>query len=383
MNTHCQAAFEHLTKTLPREHNKALAITVAQGFSMATIPTLPTLNLHDPFESFQDTKPVDHVILAAPSNQLDMVDLRKVCHRAASVLSMDGRLHTIAHNPDLVLGSHQGRPWPGEWVDVNGSQEHYRPLRQHFELLRLFGFRLEVPRPSPKNDSPYLILSAVKEEVSITHIENSKNTELLQRCDEKYGAQSPYRRFNRLEEPEIVDDMLYGMHKMGLSNGDTVLGPGCNDGREFALFERMNLNGLRFIGLDAAPSSIEEARARFSDDQHQFHTMDIGELRSLSLKPVQGLLLLNVLQCTTVDRKQLLKDLKPLFDKKCAVLISIPNSHFLGTDVARRPISRKDPRHDRSLIMKDLRYLTRYFYRANFTSIECFGSYDAFLLARR
>ena len=75
-----------------------------------------------------------------------------------------------------------------------------------------------------------------------------------------------------------------------------------------------------------------------------------------------------------------LTDLNPTENR---LLASIPNCHFGPEDILRRPLRRDDPRHDRSLVHKDLRYLTRELYRSGFETVESFGTYDAFLLARR
>lgn len=347
---------------------------------------LESLCFNAPFAEFEAVKKQSRVLFTGFTNHIDMVDLRKLCHRAAHILDRGGLFQYIARNPDDVLDQNESnKPWPGEAVKIGDESEIYRPLRQHFELLRLFGFRLKVPSflPGVLGQPGLLLFTAVKEEVAVAHLEAPKSTELTERCDEKYGPDSPYRRFNRLEEPEIVDDLLYGMRSMGLKDGDTVLGLGSNDGRELQLFHRIGLKNLKFIGIDASEAATAEARRGFNDPKHQFMAADLGALSQLKLKPVQGILLLNVLQCTTVNRDKLLNDLKALFAKRCAVLVSLPNNHFLSGDLARRPLSRKDPRHDRSLLLKDLRYLTRYFYRTPFKSIECFGSYDSFLLAQR
>lgn len=345
-----------------------------------------SLSLNAPFSDFEKVPKQDRVLFLGLSNRLDMVEFRKLCHRAAHILKQGACFEYFARNPDEVLEQANTRPWPGERVRIDDQEEIYRPLRQHLELLRLFGFRLKIPRPIPSSspgDAGFLHMSAVKDEVAVPHLEPVQNDNLIQRCDEKYGPQSPYRRFNRLEEPEIVDDLLYGLRSMGLKDGDRVLGLGSNDGRELQLFERIGLKDLQLIGIDASEAATKEAGEHFQSPKHRFITEDLGALSQLNLKPVQGLLMLNVLQCTTVNRDKLLSDLKPLFGERCAVLVSLPNNHFLSSDVARRPLSRKDPRHDRSPLLKDLRFLSRYFYRTPFKTITCFGSYDSFLLARR
>jgi len=86
---------------------------------------------------------------------------------------------------------------------------------------------------------------------------------------------------------------------------------------------------------------------------------------------------------SAADRDRLLEQLKNYLAPSCGVLISIPNCHFGAHDIERRPLRRDDPRHDRSLVWKDLRFLARWCYRSGFQHVETFGSYDAFLLALR
>lgn len=372
-----------LKKTITKD---AFILTAPEQSPQNSPSPNASLSFDAPFSDFEEVPKQDHVLFLGLSNRLDMVDFRKLCHRAAHILNQGGCFEYFARNPDEVLEQKSPRPWPGERVEIDDQEEIYRPLRQHLELLRLFGFRLKIPRPLPSpspEEAGFLHMRAVKDEVAVPHLKPVHNDDLIQRCDEKYGPNSPYRRFNRLEEPEIVDDLLYGLRSMGLKDGDRVLGLGSNDGRELQLFERIGLKKLQLIGIDASKAATKEAQEQFQSPRHRFITEDLGALSQLNLKPVQGLLMLNVLQCTTVNRDRLLSDLKPLFGERCAVLVSLPNNHFLSSDVARRPLSRKDPRHDRSPLLKDLRFLSRYFYRTPFKTITCFGSYDSFLLARR
>jgi SAM-dependent methyltransferase len=140
---------------------------------------------------------------------------------------------------------------------------------------------------------------------------------------------------------------------------------------------------IEMWGVDHSGSAIARARARFPAHAERFLEADLADLERLDLPAFAVVLLLNVLQCTSVDRDRLLRDLKPLLTPDCRALVSIPNCHFGAHDILRRPLRRDDPRHDRSLVHKDLRYLTRELYRSGFQTVESFGTYDSFLLARR
>ena len=110
---------------------------------------------------------------------------------------------------------------------------------------------------------------------------------------------------------------------------------------------------------------------------------DLADLSTLELPAVHCAILLNVLQCTSVDRDRLLRDLFERLTPDARLLASIPNCHFGSGDILRRPLRRDDPRHDRSLVLKDARYVARALYRAGFKTVETFGTLDVFLLARR
>ncbi len=200
---------------------------------------------------------------------------------------------------------------------------------------------------------------------------------------ERYGETSNYRRFDRLEEPETADDLYYAAARLHPRPGERVLALGVNDARELEMFAPPVRDEIELWGIDHSPSAIAAARQRLPAHAQRMLEAGLAELPALGLPRFDVVLMLNVLQCTSVDRDRLLSDLKPLLASDARLLASIPNCHFGARDILRRPLLRDDPRHDRSLVHKDLRYLTRELYRSGFRTVESFGTYDAFLLARR
>jgi SAM-dependent methyltransferase len=243
-------------------------------------------------------------------------------------------------------------------------------------MLRLFPLEAQTPIAIPAGTirPKFLWLSFQKTR------DHSPLADEFTDDDQKYGSDSRYRRFDRLEEPEILDDWCYAASKLRPKPGETVLSLGCNDGREFEMFSAEQQAGVRFVGVDVAQSAIESARKQYV---HEFHCHDLMQLGELEIGPVHIALLLNVLQCTSLDRDRLLNQLVPQLSPDSRLLISIPNCHFGSSDILRRPLDLHSKRHDRSLIHKDLRYLTRFFYRHGYSRIESFGTYDAFLLVQR
>lgn len=357
------------------------------------------INPYDFSQWFPQEEKLSSISLDHWGSDLTMAQLRQVSFVASSVLKKQGIFFCLVRNSEYLLQKEEKTFWPGEVVAK--EEEYFRPLRHYVELFRLFGLRLKPPlllgTSGVKEEPPFMILNAVKEvslDEKASHIpspdkrekednEDFDEAEIQDYCEKKYGMETDYRCFNRLEEPEIIDDLLYGASQLRPRKNDKVLSIGVNDGREFDIFRAFLNKSLSFYGIDAAASAIEEACQNYPDPNYHFFHHALENLSDLALPKMDMMILLNTLQCTTVKRDRLLKDLIPLMAPSCRVLISIPNSHFSENDILRRPLSRQHPRHDRSLVYKDMRYLSRFFYRAGFSKIECFGTYDAFLLAKR
>ena len=164
--------------------------------------------------------------------------------------------------------------------------------------------------------------------------------------------------------------------------GQRVLSIGVNDARELELFEEVGARQLELWGVDWNHSAIAAARARFPAHAHRMLEHDLSEISAIDFPKFDIVLALNTLHCTSVDRDRVLQSLTMNTTAETQWLISIPNCHFGTRDILRRPIDRSDPRHDRSRALKDLRYLTRYFYRAGYQNVTTFGTYDWMLLVR-
>lgn len=316
-----------------------------------------------------------NILLDPVASTLSMREVRLYLHRCARLLKVGGRGHMVVANPDH-LRDLDPDCWPGQELEFEGQCHHYRPWRQWLELLRLFPLTPQTPIAIPTGEFSPKFLWLSFEKTS----DQSSMGDAYADDDQKYGSASSYRNFDRLEEPEILDDWCYAAAKLRPQPGETVLSLGCNDGRELEMFSPEQGAGVRMIGVDISQTAIDSARQRYD---HEFHCHDLMELSELDLGPVHVALLLNVLQCTSLDRDRLLNQLLDRLSPDSRLLISIPNCHFGAHDILRRPLDRRSKRHDRSLVHKDLRHLTRTFYRHGFSRIESFGTYDAFLLVQR
>ncbi|MCA8960035.1 MAG: hypothetical protein KDC38_05960 [Planctomycetes bacterium] len=319
------------------------------------------------------------------SNDLDLIRLRKAIRVAHRALAPGGRLTVYWADPDRFSCDESG-PWPGEVSDLSVAEgteswlTRYRPLRQWIELIRLFEFEPRTPRPT-RHAPGLLRCEAIRAATTIRRdAVDSRPCEA--RADARYGPGSTYRRFNRLEEPEVLDDLLFGVAAMRPRRGERALSIGVNDAQEWNLWRAVHAMELDLWGVDASPEAIDQARIRWGSFAEQLIVGDASDLRTLSLPRFDLVLILNTLQCTTVDRDALLGGLRDITHPGTRFLITIPNCHFGVRDILRRPVDRNDARHDRAAALKDIRFLTRYFHRAGYGRISTFGTYDLCLLVR-
>lgn len=339
------------------------------------------IRLSAPFEELGGRGSCREVSLAPLANRLDLEDLRRFLHRATHLLQVGGELGFIARDPD----DYPDDAWPGELRRVGEESERVRPLRHFLELLRLFPLRPRTPRVvenSSIDGSPpgrFLRWTAIR----TPDPRAPRAGESSDPVEERYAPSTEYRRFDRLEEPETADDLYYAAARLRPRAGESLLALGVNDGRELDMFAPGTRERVELWGIDHSAEAIEEARLRHPRHAERLLVADLADLGRLELPPIHCALLLNVLQCTSVDRDRLLRDLMPLLTPDARLLASIPNCHFGSSDILRRPLRRDDPRHDRSLVFKDARFLTRALYRAGFQQVETFGTLDVFLLARR
>lgn len=338
------------------------AALVSRAQALLPETTDPRLSVAD-FDGLCAAAPLAAIYLDGDSDLLTMQELREVVHRAARGLRPDGQLAYLARDPERVRDN--AGLWPGE----RRHGIRYRPLRHHLELLRAYGLRFCAPAPAGDG---WLLVRAALDPAGDTH--TLERGDGPGRLDRRYGPESAWRRFDRLEEPEILDDLLYAISRMRPTRGETALALGCNDGRELAL-----LPAARRVGIDGSAAAIVAGR-RAHPDIELLH-LDFDTLTPEHLPAWDHCLILGVLQSPRVDRDRLLRTVLRRSRPEARLLISLPNCHLEARDVARRPRDRRSPRHDRGAVHKDLRYLTRYLYRAGFARVECFGTYDYFLLA--
>ena len=186
-----------------------------------------------------------HIILESLVNELSLRELRRVLRSASDQVRVGGVVTLFLLDPDRFPSD----CWPGEQHSIYDRPTRYRPLRQIYEIARLFPCRVRTPRPIA--------------ETPVVRVDLERLTDIPHRRDpdprHRYGRETAYRRFDRLEEPEILDDLVYGLASMKPRPGHRVLSIGVNDARELELFEEVGSRQLELCGVDWNHSAIAAA----------------------------------------------------------------------------------------------------------------------------
>ncbi|MEM7262751.1 MAG: class I SAM-dependent methyltransferase [Planctomycetota bacterium] len=347
------------------------------GIDGSTNTTVRTFR-SDAHTASTEPRALHRLVLTQLSNDLTLRELRRVFRAASRMLAPAGVLSIACADPDLAPSG----TWPGAPQPLpEGRTTQHRPWRQLLELARILPFDSRTPRPVGGASSWLFRMEFVRQ--AATHEEDLAKTEDTDAAvaDARYGSDSRYRNFDRLEEPEILDDLAYAAASMKPRDNERVLSIGVNDGRELEIFAEVHA-WPELWGIDLAESAIERARIRFPDHADRMRVHDASRLEELELPQFDLVFVLNTFQCTALDRDACLRGLAKITHPGTRWLISIPNCHFGPTDILRRPLDRNDPRHDRGAALKDARYLTRHFHRAGYSKVTSFGTYDHFLLVR-
>ncbi len=381
-----------IVDSLSRDRSVDALLATALGFSYPHLRELTARSTVDLTAHPSGRSPKANAAVLLPiMNALSMRELRRAVREASRLIPAGGLFTLFCLDPDEF----PDHLWPGELGD-NGHR--FRPWRQVIELTRLFPLNMRTPRSV--DNLPVLRIDLVIGSMDDRHGSDESHdpssdtecsTSAEQRPDEthprnelseRYGAATNYRRFDRLEEPEILDDTLYALAAMRPRSARRVLSIGVNDGRELELFREVGAGSVELWGIDWSESGIRSCRERFPEHAERMLQHDIERLGELDLPTFDIVLALNTLHCTTLDRDKTLKQLGRVVTAETQWLITVPNCHFGADDIRRRPLDRNHARHDRRKALKDVQYLTRYFHRAGYRNISTFGTYDLFLLVR-
>lgn len=223
-------------------------------------------------------------------------------------------------DPDHGRGLHAG-----EEVEVDGTRYLHRPWRAWLELADRLGLRLATPRPA---GHPLV-------EIRLERL--ARATSRTPRADdapasERYGADSPFARIAKHEEPGFVLDLADALKRVRLAPTARVLDLGVGRGDEVALLAAL-VPGFaargHVVGVDHSASALAIARSRFSADRARFVEADLAALETLDLGVFDLVLSIATLQSPAIDAAALLRSIvKRLLAPRGAVILGVPNCAY-------------------------------------------------------
>jgi hypothetical protein len=253
-------------------------------------------------------------------------------------------------DPDLGRGRD-----PGEIVELAGRPLLHRPLRVWLDLAERLRLRLLTPRPCGRG----LV------ELRLEPLDASAPWRAEGAVRERYGADSPFQRISKLEEPDLLLDVADALDRIDPPADARVLGLGINRGDELAL-----LCALRpalaergsFVGVDHSASALALARERVPAADLRLVDADLRELDGIDLgAPFDLVVAFGALQSPGVDDRALLRHLvQDRLRPTGALLLSLPNSRYVDGAQLYGARMRNFSQPELSLLIKDLAFYRRY-----------------------
>lgn len=274
---------------------------------------------------------------------------------------LDERLAAGATSISLeVLDPEFGRGrCAGEWVEHDGQRYLHRPFRVWVDLAERRGLRLLTPR----------VRAAPLIELTFEPLDRSLELGALLRADdapsrsERYGADSPFARVSKLEDPGFVLDLADALERALLPSGARVLDLGINTGDEFVLLRALApvLADATLVGVDHSASALAVCRARFPEPRVELHHADVATLGSLGLGRFDLVLSIGTLQSPGIDGSALLRQLvRDHLTPRGAVIFGFPNCRYVDGEVEQGARMRNFRQPELGLLVKDVAFFRRY-----------------------
>ena len=308
------------------------------------------------------------------SNAFSRGDRAWVAFRRPETFPLDALVGTRGSFEPHRSEPHRSEPHRSEPHRAEPDGAIHRPLRHFCALAARFGFRAGTPIRLP--ETAHAVMPFVFVGRAIAWPASGADP------DEKYAAS--YRHFEKLEEPEIYEDLRSAVRRLRPPAGGVIASLGVHDGREWGPF--LELDGAekwQFWGIDRATDALEAGRRRFPESQFRFVEGDIEQASTLGLPSADVLLCLNTLQSRGVDRERVVEEVVRLVAPDCRVLFSLPQCHLTEADFIAAPFDRFHAREYRAVAIKDARYLIRTLYRHGFDEVVVFGGAYLYVLGRR
>ncbi len=248
-----------------------------------------------------------------------------------------------------VLDPDRGRGlYAGEQV---GDRIH-RPYRVWLDLADRLGLRMLTPS---RRDHELVTLRFEK-------LDARERLRPAGDATERYGADSPFARISKDEEPGFVLDLADAIERTRLGAGARVLDLGVNTGDEIALMRELGLRDAEFVGVDHSESAIAQARARFPDVT--FLVADLNALESLGLGRFDLVISIGTLQSPGVDDREIVRRVvQQHLAPNGSVILGLPNCRYVDGELEHGTRVKNFRQPELGLLVRDVTYYRRYLHQ--------------------
>jgi hypothetical protein len=282
-----------------------------------------------------------------------------------------GEVRLAVLDPDHGRGRHAG-----EVVEVDGARWVHRPLRAWVDLAGRLGLRLRTPRPA----------APPRVELRLERLDPAADWHAAPVDDptEKYGADAPFARIAKLEDPDFLLDVADAVARIGLRPDARVLELGVNRGDVLALLAAL-VPGLAtrgtLVGVDHCRSALAAARARFPGDNARFVAADLAGLAAQGLGRFDLVVAIDTLQSAGLDDRALLRQVvQHHLDPRGAVMIGAPNCRYLDGEVLHGARMKNFRQPELGLLIKDVAFYRKYLQQHGRT-VHVTGKYEVLITA--
>lgn len=269
----------------------------------------------------------------------------------AHVAQTPGTVTFRVLDPDRARGHYAGEP-----VIIDGVRYLHRPWRTWLELADRLGLRLATPRPAPP---PYI--EVILERLAVAHSRTPHAADAP--ATERYGADSPFARLAKHEDPGFVVDLTDAVHRVGLTPDARVLELGVGRGDALVLLGAL-VPGLiergTLVGVDHSASALAAARTRLP--RATFHEADLGALDALALGgPFDLVASFSTFQSPSVDDRALLRSIvQRHLTPRGAVILGVPNCAYADGELLAGARVKNYAQAELGTALKDVVFYRRY-----------------------
>jgi hypothetical protein len=278
--------------------------------------------------------------------------LQILAHVQQQLAAGANEVRLVVPDPDHGRGRHAG-----ERITLAGVDHVHRPLRVWVDLAERLGLRLLTPRPATP---PYI-------ELRLERLDPAADWHTAPVPDprEKYGADSPFARISKLEDPDFILDVADALERIRLAPTARVLELGVNRGDALALLSKL-VPGLaergELVGLDHCSSALAQAQARFPGAR--FLTADLADLAGLAaldLGRFDLVMVHDTLQSSGLDDRALLRHLvQQRLNPRGSVLLGVANCRYLDGEVVHGARMKNFRQPELGTVIKDVAFYRKY-----------------------